>query len=362
VIVTSIPLSRPPVDDELKQAVLAAMDSRQYILGPQCRGFEAELAAYVGVRHCVLTNSATAGLWLTLRGLGVKAGDEILVPSHTAFPTIEAICFAEATPVFVDADDYYTMDPTDAAAKATPRTIGVMPVHLYGQPVDLDATRELASRLGVWVLEDCAQAHGAAWHGRKVGSFGRASVFSFYPSKNLTVMGDGGAIVTDDDEIAARCRRLRDHGRLNKDVHAEVGFNLRFNDIQAAIGRVLLRRLDAMNDQRRALAARYTAGLTGLPLGLPLERPGARHVYHLYVVRTARRTELAAFLKTRGVQTGIHYPVATHKQPAVERFAGAPLPRTERLVDEILTLPISAGHTEAEVDAVVAAVREFFGA
>ena len=359
---TSIPLSRPPVDDEIKQAVLAAIDSRQYILGPQCREFEAELARYVGVRHCVLSNSATAGLWLTLRGLGVKAGDEILVPSHTAFPTIEAICFAEAVPVFVDADSYYTMDPADAVAKATPRTVGVMPVHLYGQPVELDAVRELTSRMGVWMLEDCAQAHGAAWRGQKVGSFGRAAVFSFYPSKNLTVMGDGGAVVTDDDEIAARCRRLRDHGRLNKDVHSEVGFNLRFNEIQAAIGRVLLRRLDVMNDHRRALAARYNAGLAGLPLGLPAERPHAHHVYHLYVVRTPRRTELAAFLKTRGIQTGIHYPVPTHRQPAVERFTGPALPQTERLVDEILTLPISAGHTEAEIDAVVAAVREFFGA
>jgi dTDP-4-amino-4,6-dideoxygalactose transaminase len=360
--VSRIPLSRPPVDEEVRQAVLAAIDSRQYILGPECKAFEAELARYVGVRHCVLSNSATAGLWLTLRGLGVKAGDEILVPSHTAFPTIEAICFAEAIPVFVDADSYYTMDPADAVAKATPRTVGVMPVHLYGQPVELDAVRELTSRMGVWMLEDCAQAHGAAWRGQKVGSFGRAAVFSFYPSKNLTVMGDGGAVVTDDDEIAARCRRLRDHGRLNKDVHSEVGFNLRFNEIQAAIGRVLLRRLDVMDDHRRALAARYNAGLAGLPLGLPAERPHAHHVYHLYVVRTPRRTELAAFLKTRGIQTGIHYPVPTHRQPAVERFTGPALPQTERLVDEILTLPISAGHTEAEIDAVVAAVREFFGA
>jgi dTDP-4-amino-4,6-dideoxygalactose transaminase len=360
--VSAIPLSRPPVDEEIKQAVLAAIDSRQYILGPECRAFEAELARYVGVRHCVLSNSATAGLWLTLRALGVKAGDEILVPSHTAFPTIEAICFAEATPVFVDADDYYTMDPVDAAAKATPRTVGLMPVHLYGQPVDLDAMRELVARMGVWMLEDCAQAHGAAWRGKKVGGFGRAAVFSFYPSKNLTVMGDGGAVVTDDDEIATRCRRLRDHGRLSKDLHAEVGFNLRFNDIQASIGRVLLRRLDAMNARRRALAARYDAELAGLPLGLPRERPGACHVYHLYVVRTSRRAELAAFLKAREIQTGIHYPVATHRQPAVERFAGPPLPETEQLVNEILTLPISAGHTEAEIDAVAAAVREFFGA
>jgi dTDP-4-amino-4,6-dideoxygalactose transaminase len=294
------------VDDEIKQAVVAAIDSRQYILGPQCRQFEAELARYVGVRHCVLTSSATAGLWLTLRALGVKAGDEILVPSHTAFPTIEAICVAEATPVFVDTDSYYTMDLADAAAKATPRTVGLLPVHLYGQPVDLDAVRELASRLGVWVLEDCAQAHGAAWRDRKVGGFGRAAVFSFYPSKNLTVMGDGGAIVTDDDEIAARCRRLRDHGRLNKDVHVEVGFNLRFNEIQAAVGRVLLRRLDAMNDRRRALAARYDAALAGLPLVLPAERPGARHVYHLYVVAARRRRELAAFREAPGIHTGVH--------------------------------------------------------
>jgi dTDP-4-amino-4,6-dideoxygalactose transaminase len=235
-------------------------------------------------------------------------------------------------------------------------------VHLYGQPVDLDAVRELTSRLGVWMLEDCAQAHGAAWHGKPVGGFGRAGVLSFYPSKNLTVMGDGGAVITDDDEIAARCRRLRDHGRLNKDVHTEVGFNLRFNEIQAAIGRVLLRRLDTMNEHRRTLAARYAAGLAGLPLSLPVERPGARHVYHLYVVRTPRRAELAAFLRARGIQTGIHYPVPTHRQPALERFAGSPLPATEQLVDEILTLPISAGHTEAEIDAVAAAVREFFGA
>ena len=342
--------------------MLAAIDSRQYILGPECKAFEAELARYVGVRHCVLSSSATAGLWLTLRALGVKAGDEILVPSHTAFPTIEAICAADATPVFVDVDAWYTIDAADAATRISPRTVGILPVHLYGQPVDLAAVRDLASRLGLWLLEDCAQAHGATWNGKKVGAFGRAGVFSFYPSKNLTVMGDGGAIVTDDDEIAARCRRLRDHGRLNKDVHSEIGFNLRFNEIQAAIGRVLLRRLDAMNDRRRALAARYARGLAGLPLELPQERAGARHVYHLYVVRTARRSELAAHLAARDIQTGVHYPVATHQQPAVERFLPAALPVTERLVEEILTLPLSAGHTDAEIDVVVDAVRSFFGA
>ncbi len=358
---TSIPLSRPPIDDEIKQAVLAAIDSRQYILGPQCRELETELAKYTGTMHAVLTSSATAALWMTVRALGVKPGDEIIVPSHTAFPTVEAICFAGATPTFVDADDWYAIDPKDAAAKVTSKTVGIVPVHLYGQPVDLPAVQDLAARFGLWMLEDCAQAQGAAWDGRKVGSFGRAAAFSFYPSKNLPAMGDGGCIATSDDEVAARCRRLRDHGRLTKDVHAEVGFNLRFNELQAAALRVLLRRLDRMNDRRRALAARYATGLAGLPLRLPAEREHARHVYHLYVVATPRRQELAEFLKARGIQTGIHYPVPTHRQPAMERFGPPALPRTERLVDEILTLPMSANHTDAEIDTVVAAARDFFG-
>jgi len=357
-----VPLSRPPVDDEIKAAVLAAIDSRQYILGPECRAFEQEFARYIGTRHAVLTSSATAAIWMALKAFGVKADDEVLVPSHTAFPTVEAICFAGAVPVFVDVDDSYTVDLEDAEAKVSARTVGFVPVHLYGHPADLDGIRRLCAERSLWLLEDCAQAHGAAWHGRKVGGFGRAGIFSFYPSKNLTVMGDGGMLVTDDDDVAARCRRLRDHGRLNKDVHSEVGFNLRFNDIQAAVGRVLLRRLDAMNDHRRALAARYRAGLAGLPLALPGEAPGARHVYHLYVVRTPERDALAKFLKERGIATGIHYPVASHRQPAVEHLHPPALPRTERLVGEILSLPISAGHTPAEVDEVIAAVKEFFRA
>jgi dTDP-4-amino-4,6-dideoxygalactose transaminase len=342
--------------------VLAAMDSRQYILGPECRQLEAELARATDVEHAVLTSSGTAALWLTLQALGVGSGDEILVPSHTAFPTVEAICLAGAKPLFVEADRFYTIDAVDARAKATPRTVGIIPVHLYGQPADLTAIEDLASRLGLWLLEDCAQAQGAQWNGRRVGGFGRAAAFSFYPSKNLPAMGDGGAILTSDAEIARHCRRLRDHGRLEKDVHAEVGFNLRFNELQAAALRVLLRRLDTMNERRRALAASYARGLAGLPLVTPATRPHARHVYHLFVVRTPRRAELAAFLKERGIQTGIHYPIPTHRQPAVERFATAPLPRTEQLVDEILSLPMSADHTDEQIDRVIASVRAFFGA
>jgi dTDP-4-amino-4,6-dideoxygalactose transaminase len=358
----TIPLSRPPVDEEIRQAVLAAIDGRQYILGPQCKALEGELARHAGVSHAVLTSSATAALWMAFKALGVAPGDEILVPSHTAFPTVEALCFAGGTPVFVDTDDWYTLDPKDAAGKVTSRTTGIVPVHLYGQAAELPAVQDIAARHGLWLLEDCAQAQGAGWDGRRVGSFGRAAVLSFYPSKNLPAMGDGGAVLTSDDAIAARCRRLRDHGRLTKDLHAEIGFNLRFNELQAAALRVLLRRLDAMNDRRRALAARYERGLAGLPLALPREREHARHVYHLYVVATPRRDELAAFLEARGIQTGIHYPVPSHRQPAVERLNPPALLRTEHLVQEILTLPMSAGHTDAEIDEVVAAVREFFGA
>ncbi len=356
-----IPLARPPVDDEIKAAVLAAIDSRHYILGPECTAFEQEFARYIGTRHAVLTSSATAAIWMALKALRVKAGDEVLVPSHTAFPTVEAVCFAGCVPIFVDVDDSYTVHLADAAAKITPRTVGFVPVHLYGHPADLRRVQQLCAARGLWLLEDCAQAHGAAWQGRKVGSFGRAGAFSFSPSKNLTVMGDGGVLVTDDGDVAARCRRLRDHGRLNKDVHVEVGFNLRFNDIQAAVGRVLLRRLDSMNDHRRSLAERYRIGLSGLPVALPAERPGAHHVYHLFVVRTPERDALAKFLKERDIATGIHYPVPSHQQPAVEQFRPPVLPCTERIVGEILTLPISAGHTAAEIDEVVTAVREFFG-
>ncbi len=298
---------------------------------------------------------------MLVRSFGAGPGDEILVPSHTAFPTVEAICFAGAIPIFVDVDDSFTVDVRDAIAKVTPRTVGFVPVHLYGHPADLPAIQALCAQRGLWLLEDCAQAHGAEWQGRKVGGFGRAAAFSFYPSKNLTVMGDGGLLVTNDDAVAARCRQLRDHGRLNKDVHAEVGFNLRFNDIQAAVGRVLLRRLDTMNEQRRRIAVRYAKGLAGLPVALPSERAGARHVYHLYVIRTDRRDALAKHLKERGIATGIHYPVPCHRQPAVAALAPPALPVTERLVREILTLPISAGHTEAEADEVAAAIREFFG-
>jgi dTDP-4-amino-4,6-dideoxygalactose transaminase len=286
--------------------------------------------------NAVLTSCHRCPLVLS-KAFAVKADDEVLVPSHTAFPTVEAVCFAGAVPVFVDVDDSYTVDLEDAALKVSARTVGFVPVHLYGHPADLDGVRWLCAERSLWLLEDCAQAHGAAWRGRKVGTFGRAGVFSFYPSKNLTVMGDGGLVVTDDADVAGRCRRLRDHGRLSKDVHAEIGFNLRFNDIQAAIGRVLLRRLDAMNDHRRSSPRATERGLASA-LAARREAAGA-HRQSSDVIRTPERDAS----KPQGARHRHrrHYPAASHRSPPGSSPA-CPPGRADR--KEILTLPISASH------------------
>ncbi len=359
-----IPLSRVAIDDEVKARVLAAVESGQYILGPECRAFEEELARWFGRRHAVLVSSATAGLLLAFAALDIGPGDEVLVPAHTAFPTIEAIFEAGATPRFVDVDETYTLDPAWLEPRVTARTKAIVPVHLCGHPCDQDAVLGVARRHGLKVVEDCAQAHGALYRGRKVGSYGEAGVLSFYPSKNLTVLGDGGAVLTDDAGLAERVRMLRDHGRRDKHTHEVVGWNLRFNEIQAAAGRVLLRRLDAMNEARRRVAARYGELLAPLPVDRPVERGFARHVYHLYAIRTPRRVALARYLAERGIQTGVHYPLPTHLQPATLARAGVvrePLPRTERFAAELLSLPIFPGLADQDVERVADAIAAFHG-
>jgi len=361
--VRSVPLSRVEIDDEIRTRVIAAVDSGQYILGPECKAFEKELAAWFGRQHCVLLANATAGLMLAMDSLGVGPGDEVLVPAHTAFPTIEAIFQTGATPVFLDIDESYCLDPSWLEPRITARTKAIVPVHLYGHPCDLDAIGDVARRHGLLVLEDCAQAQGAEFRDRKVGRYGVAGVCSFYPSKNLPTLGDGGAVVTDDEGLARKLRMLRDHGRKEKLTHDVVGWNLRFNEIQAAASRVLLRRLDAMNEGRRRVAARYAELLRGLPLQLPQEGKFARHVYHLYVVRTPERDALQKHLKERGVGTGVHYPVPNHLQPATLGRSGVrseALPRTEAACKEILSLPCFGSMTEDELVYVVEAVKDFF--
>lgn len=358
---SNIPLAKCFLNDEIKQAVLRVLDSGNYILQDDCKAFEKELAAHTGTSDAVLGTSWTMCVYILHRVQGLKPGDEVIVPSHTAYPTIEPLIHWGARPVFVDIDDTYCMDPEAVAAAVTPRTVGIIPVHLYGHPADLDRILPIAEKNGLWVLEDCAQAQGAQHNGRTVGSIGHHGAFSFYPSKNLTVLADGGCITTSDAQVAEQLRMLRNHGRKEKFTHEAVGYNVRFNDVQAAIGRIALQNLDRLNDGRRAVADRYRENLKGL-VETPIEKSYARAVYHMYVVKADRRDDLAAHLKSKGIGTGIHYPVANHQQPGITSlFDNIPsLPRTEAVVDQILSLPIHGELTMDEVDQVCEAVTGFY--
>ncbi len=357
-----IPLSRVYIDPTIKDRILAAVDSENFILGAECKAFEKELATYTGTKHCVLSSNWTSAVHLLLLSLKLKPGDEILVPSHTAFPSIEPIVHAGAKPVFVDVDETYTVDIADLESKITSRTVGMIPVHLYGHPADIARIKAIAEKKGFFWIEDCAQAHGATWNGGRVGSFGTFGAFSFYPSKNLTVFGDGGCLTLNDDAIAERVKMLRNHGRKDKYLHEIVGFNMRFNEIQAAVGREQLKHLDAFNAKRRVAVGWYRERLKGLPqVQLPIEKPGCVPVYHMFVVQVEKREEMAKFLKEQGIGTGVHYPVPNHQQPAMTSlYKDLPkLPVTEKLVNRILSLPIFPSITQPEVDYVCEKIRAF---
>ena len=357
-----IPLSRVFRNEEVREVALRALDSGSYILAKECEAFEAELAAYIGTKEAVLCSSWTAGAFLLHHAMGVRPGDEILVPSHTAFPSIEPMLHRGAKPIFIDIDETYCLNVDLLEASITPRTVGILPVHLYGHPVNLDEVSVVAKKHGLWMIEDCAQAYGAQFNGKRVGSKGVAGAFSFFPSKNLTVMGDGGCITTDDTGLADRLRMLRNHGRKSKYIHEFVGYNFRFNEIQAAIGRVELRNIDKLNEHRRRVAARYNERL-GEVVQTPPEKMWARAVYHMYVIRTNQRDALADYLQSKGIGTGIHYPVANHQQPAITKmyFDLPKLPKTEAVVNEILSLPVYGELPLEDVDEVCDLILEFFG-
>jgi len=366
-----IPLSKPYVDREIKEKVSEVIDSGQFILGKQCKAFEKEFAEFVGTKYAVLTSSGTSAIFLFLKALEVGTGDGILVPSLTAFPTVEPIYHARARPIFIEIDETFTMDPKHVETvlkKRDPipgvkRIKGILPVHLYGHPANMEALSDLAKNYGLFILEDCCQAHGARFRGTRVGSLGVGGCFSFYPSKNMTVFGDGGILVTSEEGIAATCRMLRDHGRKAKYEHELVGFNLRFNEIQGAVGRLQLRKLDGFNESRRHIAQWYNDGLKGLPVITPQAKEWAEPVYHLYVIQTQERDRLADFLKERGVQTGIHYPIPNHLQPAVQSTSGQQprLEKTEETASRILSLPIYPELEREKVVFVCEKIREFFG-
>jgi dTDP-4-amino-4,6-dideoxygalactose transaminase len=330
---------------EIDAAVARTLSSGWYILGAEVAAFETEFAAYLGTKHVVGVANGTDGLRLVMRACGIGPGDLVFTVAHTAVATVAAIDMAGAAPVYVDIDPRtFTMDPArleDAIKNAPPGTPkAVLPVHLYGHPADLTAITEICRRSGLRLLEDCSQAHGAAWNGQKAGTWGDAAVFSCYPTKNLGALGDAGVVVTSDSEIDAALRLLREYGWRERYVSAVPGENSRLDEMQAAILRVKLRYLDDGNARRRAAAARYDLLLQGIPLTLPSVRSEAEPVYHQYVIRSERRDALREHLKAHGIGTLIHYPVPIHQQPAYAHFARGPLPETEAAAREVLSLPL----------------------
>src|SRR5512135_2436011 len=346
---------------EIDEAIKAAIDGNRYILGPQTKAFEHEFAEYVGLKYGVGVGSGTEALHLAIRACEIGAGDDVITVAHTAVATVAAIELAGAAPVLVDIDPVaYTIDPGKIEAAITPRTRAIIPVHLYGAAADLNPIIDLARRHNLKVIEDCAQAHGTRYAQRAVGSYGDAACFSFYPTKNLGAIGDGGLVATNDPVIAENLNLLRQYGWRERYVSEIAGWNTRLDELQAAILRVKLRHLDADNDKRRELAAIYDELLAGV-VTLPIEPANTRHVYHLYVIRHPRRDALMQFLRERGIGTAIHYPVPVHLQPAYRGRLGdaGSLPETERAAQEIVSLPMYPELSEEDVCAVVQGIREF---
>ncbi|HSV32922.1 MAG TPA: DegT/DnrJ/EryC1/StrS family aminotransferase [Pyrinomonadaceae bacterium] len=349
------------IKSEIEAAISRVVESGRYILGPEVEKFEKDFAKYVGARFCVGVNSGTAALQLALMATGVGATDEVIVPANTFFATAETVSTAGARPVFVDADSVaYTIDVSKIENAITPRTRAIIPVHLYGQPADLDPIFEIARRHNLSVIEDAAQAHGAEYKGRRVGALGDVGCFSFYPAKNLGAYGDAGAIVTDDDMVARRLRLLRDHGSDRKYYHELVGYNFRLETLQAAVLAVKLRHLESWTRLRRRHAAQYHELLKTGSLVLPRELEYARHVYHLYVVQSDRRDELQRKLAAAGVQTGIHYPVPIHLQPAYSSlgYRAGDFPETEKQSQHVLSLPMFAELTDEQINLVAETLNQ----
>lgn len=346
---------------EVDAAVLRVLDSTQYILGPEVTAFEREFAAWCGTSECVAVNSGTSALHLALLACGIGPGDEVITVPFTFVATVSAIEYAGATPVLVDVEPrHLTMDPAAIEAAITPRTKAIMPVHLFGHPADMAPILAIAKGHGLRVIEDAAQAHGASYQGRTCGSMSDVACFSFYPGKNLGAYGEGGALVTADPAIAHTARLLRSWGEERRYEHLLKGFNYRMDGIQGAILRIKLRHLDAWTEARRARAAEYRAALAGTDVRVPEERPGDRHVYHVFAVRLDGRDEARARLDAAGVQTGVHYPIPVHLQPAFRNLGRGPgdFPVAEAAAGEVLSLPIYPELTSGQVGYVAGVLRE----
>ena len=347
------------IKGEIDAAVGRVLDSAQFILGEEVAAFERDFAQYCQVSETVAVNSGTSALHLALLAAGIGPGDEVITVPFTFVATVSAIGYTGARAVFVDIEpEYFTIDPAKIEAAITPRTRAIMPVHLYGQPADMDPILEIASRHRLAVIEDAAQAHGAEYHGRRCGSLAEIAGFSFYPGKNLGAYGEGGGVTTTRADVAKTCRTLRDWGQEKRYEHRVKGFNYRMDGIQGAILRVKLRHLEAWTEKRQQVAAWYAETLDPESVRLPKARPGCRHVYHVFAVRTDDRDKLRDVLGAQGIQTGIHYPIPVHLQPAHADlgYHAGDFPNAEAAAREVLSLPLFPEMSRDQVETVASAV------
>ncbi|MES2790119.1 MAG: DegT/DnrJ/EryC1/StrS family aminotransferase [Planctomycetota bacterium] len=348
---------------EIDEAIARVLSSGWFVLGPELERFESEWASYTQSKYAIGVANGQEALQLSLSALNIGPGDEVVVPANTYIATWLAVSHTGAVPVPVEPDEFtYNIDPSLIEAAITPRTKAILPVHFYGHPADIESILTIAHKRDLYVIEDAAQAHGATYKGRKIGSHGDAVAWSFYPTKNLGALGDAGAITTNDLTLASNLRRLRNYG-ATKRYYCEVqGFNSRLDEIQAAVLSVKLRGLDMWNQRRRLIAQRYQSELAGLPLELPVEQSWAEHAYHLFVIRTAQRNEIANYLEGQGIGTLVHYPVPPYEQPAYAnmQLSGAMYPVTQRLHQEVLSLPAGPHLSADQCTRVIETVRAFY--
>lgn len=343
---------------EIDAEIQRVLDSGWYILGKEVKAFEEEFASYIGVGFGIGVGSGTDAIHLALRACKIGTGDEVITVSHTAVATVAAIEMTGAKAIMVDVEpDFYTLDPSKIKAAITPRTKAIIPVHLYGQPADLDPILKIARQHNLQVIEDCAQAHGAIYKNKRAGSFGDMACFSFYPTKNLGALGDGGMVVTNDAKLAERVEMLRQYGWKERYVSQFAGINSRLDELQAAVLRVKLKHLDEDNAKRTHLADIYNRQLSDADLILPKQRENCAHVYHLYVVRSSKRDKLLLYLRGKDIGALIHYPVPVHLQPAYSH--GQNLEWTQRIAKEILSLPMYPELSIEDIQKVIIAIREF---
>lgn len=350
------------IKKQLDDSIKRILNSLDYISAKEVETFEEEFADYMGSKYCVGVASGTSALLLSLLALEVGIGDEVILPSHTFFATAEAVSLCGATPIFVDIDQSsYCVDSVQIQNCITSHTKAIIPVHLYGLPANLSQIVEIASKYNIHIIEDGSQAHGAKYNNKKVGTFGKIGCFSFYPSKNLGAMGDAGAVITDDKNLAAQLRKLRNHGRISKYEHDLIGTNSRMDEMQAAILRVKLPLLDTWNELRVQKAFRYISNLRGSNVIPPLIPPDRSHVFHLFVIRSDLRSLIQSRLSSMSIETGIHYPIPIHKQRPFMAINQQYLPVTEKIVNEILSIPLCPFINDDIIDRISSLIIEQSG-